>query len=135
MQPMAAHSPTRRRRLQPIPLLIAALLLAACVEESRPSGCDEDEVEIAVELTATTMTPSAPAACRDQAITLLVTSEVDAVFHIHGYDDSVPATEIAADATTSIEFVAERAGQFPIEIHPAEDPQGVEVGILTVHAP
>ena len=68
------------------------------------------------------------------ALRMLRETEVDAVFHIHGYDESVPATQVAAGATTTITFTAQRAGQFPIEIHPGDDPRGVEVGILTVHA-
>ncbi len=121
------------------PLLLVAILtgclLAACVEESRPSDCDADAVEIGVALTATAMTPSAPMACRGQQVTMLVASEIDAVFHIHGYDEAVPATDVAAGDVTRLEFTAEREGQFTIEIHPADDPRGVEVGILTVHAP
>ena len=118
-------------------LLLAAscaLLLGGCVEEARPSGCEEAAVEIAVTVTATEMQPTAPAACRGQAVTLVVDADVDAVFHIHGYDDAVPATPIVAGETTRLEFTADRAGQFPIEIHPEDDPRGVEVGIFTVHA-
>ena len=115
-------------------ILLALVLLGGCVAESRPSGCDDPAVEIEVALTATAMEPGSPAACRGQEVTLLVASEVDAVFHIHGYDESVPATQIPAGETTIITFTAERAGQFPIEIHPGDDPRGVEVGILTVHA-
>ena len=119
-------------------VLLAAILLTAllsgCVDESRPSGCDEEAIEIAVALTASEMTPSSPMACRGQQVTLVVESDVDAVFHIHGYDDAVPATEVSAGESTRLEFTADRAGQFPIEIHPADDPRGVEVGIFTVHA-
>ena len=117
-----------------VPVLLVAALVAGCVEDSRPSGCEADAVEIEVALTATAMTPSAPSACRGQQVTLVVESELDAVFHIHGYDAAVPATSVVAGETTRIEFVADREGQFPIEIHPADDPRGVEVGILTVHA-
>jgi hypothetical protein len=125
--------------MQPMTRLVltAALLaavLAGCVEEARPSGCDDAAVEIAVSLTSTEMRPTAPMACRGQAVTLVVDSDVDAVFHIHGYDDAVPATEIVAGETTRLEFTADRAGQFPIEIHPENDPRGIEVGIFTVHA-
>jgi hypothetical protein len=114
--------------------VLATALLAGCVEESRPSGCEADAVEIELSVTATAMTPSAPTACRGQRITLVVDSDVDAVFHIHGYDEAVPATEVTAGETTRLEFVAEREGQFPIEIHPMDDPSGIEVGIFTVHA-
>jgi hypothetical protein len=113
---------------------LVAILLSACVGESRPSGCDKDAVEIGVSLTEAELSPSSPMACRGQQVTLLVDSDIDAVFHIHGYDEAVPATEVTAGETTRLEFTADREGQFPIEIHPADDPRGVEVGIFTVHA-
>jgi hypothetical protein len=123
------------RHLPILVLTVLAALLAGCVEESRPSACDAESVEIAVTLTASEMRPSGPAACRDQTVILVVDSEVDAVFHIHGYDEAVPATEVVAGEPERIEFAADRAGQFPIEIHPDDDPRGIEVGIFTVHAP
>jgi hypothetical protein len=122
-------------RRAPLALLVPlVLLVAGCVEEIEPSGCDADAVEITVALTETEMLPSGPMACRGQEVTLIVESDIDAVFHIHGYDDAVPATEIVAGEPARLEFTADRAGQFPIEIHPVDDPRGLEVGIFTVHA-
>lgn len=115
-------------------LVLLLLLLGACVEEARPSGCENDAVEIRVELEADRMTPSALGVCRGQQVTLIVATEVDATFHVHGYDDALPATTVSAGEEARLEFEASRAGQFPIEIHPADDPRGVEVGILTVYA-
>lgn len=64
---------------------------------------------------------------------MLVTTDEAAVLHIHGYDAAT--VEIAPGEDTELHFRAERSGQFTIEIHPLDDPQGVEVGILTVHEP
>jgi hypothetical protein len=127
------HAEPMRRFVPPLALVLV-VLLAGCVEEARPSDCDADTVEIEVTLTATEMRPSALMACRGQEVTLVVDSEIDAVFHIHGYDEAVPATVIAAGEPARLQFTAEREGQFPIEIHPEDDPRGVEVGIFTVHA-
>jgi hypothetical protein len=80
------------------------------------------------------MSPSSLAVCRGQDVVLLVDAGVDAVFHVHGYDEQLPAAHVTGGEVTTLEFTAEREGQFPIEIHPADDPRGVEVGILTVHA-
>lgn len=111
------------------------VLLAACVDEARPSGCDAESVEIRVQLDASSMTPADPSVCRGQQVTLVVESAIDADFDLHGYDDAVPSTPLAAGESTTIEFLAERAGQFPIEIHPADGSEGVEVGIFTVNVP
>jgi hypothetical protein len=116
-------------------LIALALVIAGCVTDSRPSACDEGGITIDVQLTADAMTPSDPAVCRDQDVTLVVTSKVDGVIHIHGYDQIVPATEVTAGEDLHLSFVAERAGQFPIELHPNADPTGVSVGVFTVHEP
>lgn len=118
-------------------LLLALLAVAAagCVPSNRPANCDEREITIEVTLTATDLTPDDPAACRDQAVTLVVHAEADGVMHVHGYDEALPATEVTAGETVRVEFVAERAGQFPIEFHAADDPEGTGVGVLTVHEP
>ena len=101
--------------------------------ENRPDDCDEPAKTIELTVNATTLEPNDPAACRDQEVTLRVGSEVDGVIHIHGLDALVPATTIAAGEEVVLDFTAERSGQFPIELHPADDPQGVSVGIFTVH--
>lgn len=123
-------------RLLTFALLLALPVLAsACVEERRPATCDDPEITIQLSVTAKAMTPNNPGVCRDQSVTLRIASEVDGFFHIHGYDHAVPASPIAAGEELVLEFVADRSGQFPVEIHPADDPQGIDVGILTVHEP
>ena len=110
-----------------------AVLLAACV--AGPPACNEGPTEIAVTLTSETMTPSSPAVCRGSDITLTILPEVDGVFHIHGYDAEVPATEFTSGDVLELRFTAVRSGQFPIEIHTDDNTQGVNVGLLTVHEP
>ena len=111
------------------------LLIAGCVTDGRPSACDQPSITIDLQLTADALTPSELAACRDQDVNLVVTSKVDGVIHIHGYDEMVPATQVTAGDDLHLSFVAERAGQFPIELHPAADPTGLSVGVFTVHEP
>jgi len=125
------------RRL--MPALAAALLVlaAACVPTTTPDGaaCAEASVEVTLALTDEGLDPSAPSVCRDQEITLRVTSHADGVLHIHGYDDAVPAFQVAAGDETEVTFTAGRSGQFPVEFHATNDPAGVEVGVFTVHEP
>jgi hypothetical protein len=115
----------------------ALLLLTACVEDTGQDAeaCAAPTVEIELALSADALDPSDPAVCRDQEVTLLISPEVDGVFHIHGYDEEVPATEVRSGEETELRFTAARSGQFPIELHPLDDPAGVEIGVFTVHEP
>ena len=130
----SVYSAVMHRRRAMLPFIVAlAVAISGCVTENRPADCDEPEKAIELTVTATALEPNDPAACRDQVVTLLVSSEVDGIIHIHGLDALVPATTITAGEEVVLEFAVERSGQFPIELHPTDDPQGVSVGILTVH--
>lgn len=115
----------------------ALLLVTACVEDTGPDAeaCAAPSVEIELALSADAMAPNDPAVCRDQEVTLVIAPEVDGVFHIHGYDEQVPATEVRTGEEIELRFTASRSGQFPIELHPGDDPAGVEIGVFTVHEP
>jgi hypothetical protein len=110
-----------------------AAALAGCVSDNRPESCDDDAITVEVTVNATSLEPDDPAVCRDQDVTLVVDSEVGGVLHIHGLDDVVPATTISAGEQVTLEFVPDQSGQFPIELHPDDDPTGVSIGIFTVH--
>lgn len=118
-------------------LAIALLLLTACVEDTGPDAeaCAAPTVEIQLALAADALAPSDPAVCRDQEVTLVIEPSVDGVFHIHGYDEQVPATQVRTGETVELTFTASRSGQFPVELHPQDDPAGVEIGVFTVHEP
>ena len=120
-----------------LPALLSALVLTACVAETAPSqgACAADAVAIEVAVSADGMTPTNLQACRGQTVELVVRSEVDGVFHVHGYDDQVGAVTIEDGVDTRLEFAAARSGQFPVELHPADDPEGVSIGLFTVHEP
>jgi hypothetical protein len=115
--------------------VVLALVLAGCVSENRPQSCDAPTATLELTLTAEALSPTNPAVCRDQQVTLVVDSEVDGTLHIHGYDEDVPATAVTAGEELRLEFTATRSGQFPIELHTDAAPQGVSVGVFTVHEP
>lgn len=119
--------------------LAAALmiLLGACVEDTGPNAeaCAAPTVAIELALSAEALEPNDPAACRDQEVTMVISPEVDGVFHIHGYDEEVPATGVRSGEVIELRFTASRSGQFPIELHPLDDPTGVDIGVFTVHEP
>ena len=114
-------------------VLVAAVLVGCVTENRRPATCDADETTIELTVSATALEPNDPAACRGQLVTMIIDSEVDGVFHIHGLDDLVPATAVVAGEQVTLEFTVDRSGQFPIELHPGDDPEGVTLGIFTVH--
>ena len=126
----------RGRRLV-IRSILASLVviagLAGCIGGN--PDCAELPTRIELTLSADGLTPQDPTVCRDREVTLVVTSEVDGVLHIHGYDDQVPATSVTQGELVELAFTAVRSGQFPIEFHPDEDAQGISAGIFTVHEP
>lgn len=119
--------------MRPLLLVALALLATACVDSARRESCDEAAVTLELELSGDALSPSNPALCRGQEVRLVVEARADGILHIHGYDDHIPATEVEADERVELDFTAERSGQFPIEFHPGGEPEGVSVGILTVH--
>jgi hypothetical protein len=116
--------------------VVLATVLGACVSDSRPnaSACAAPAIVLDLRLTTTDLTP-APSVCRGQEVTLRIASEVDGFIHIHGYDEAVPATEVVAGEELELTFTADEEGQYPIELHPADEPEGIDVGIFTVHEP
>lgn len=113
-----------------------AALATGCVSESQPdaSACAAPQIVLELRLTAEELTP-APSVCRDQEVTLRIASEVDGVIDFHGYDEAIPSTEVVAGETLELTFDADRAGQFPIEVHFADDSEGTTVGVFTVNEP
>lgn len=115
-------------------LVAAGLLLAGCVPGiNLPATCDDDAVTLAVTLVEERLQPATLEVCRGQEVTIELTVERDAVFHLHGYDTELPAREVRAGEEVSLRFMAARAGQFPIEIHTTDGPADAQVGTLVVH--
>ena len=115
-------------------VIVLSVLLTAC-DPSGGAACSEPALEIAATVTDTAMHPSALSACRGQEVTLVVASETDGIFHIHGYDDQVPAVALEPGETRTFEFAADVAGQFFIELHAMSGQESTEIGILTVNEP
>jgi hypothetical protein len=120
-------------RRAPLLALAGALIVAGCVNQDLPDTCHADEATIELAVSASAMEPNDPAACRDQRVTMVIRPEIDGVFHVHGLDAVVPAATMTAGETLTLEFTADRSGQFPVEVHLTDDPQGVTIGIFTVH--
>lgn len=133
MQHRSVTRSDQSRPLGAVLALLCAALLAGCVG-GRPA-CAALSGAIELTLTAETLTPSSPAVCRGTDVTLTVRSEVDGVLHVHGLDAEVPASPVSQGDVLELAFTAGRSGQFPIELHTDENPQGTSVGLFTVHEP
>lgn len=131
--------PSRGRRLPvhvvPAAITILALgLLAACVPATTlPEDCDAAAVTRQATLVEERLEPASIEVCRGQTVVIELAVERDAVLHIHGFDEELPAREVRSGEDLSLEFSASRAGQFPIEIHTTDGPAEAQVGTLVVH--
>ena len=116
-------------------LFVAGLLFVGGCTPSAAGPCDATSVALEATVTDEAMDPSALAVCRGQDVTLELHSQTDGVFHLHGYDEQVPATSLTPGQTTTLEFSADAAGQFIIELHARSGESEVEIGIFTVNEP
>lgn len=115
-------------------VMAGGLVLAGCVPGTDlPDTCDDAAVTFTATLVEERLEPSTLEVCRGQQVTIDLTVERDAVFHLHGYDEELPAREVRAGENVSLTFEATRSGQFPIEIHTTDGPAEAEVGLLVVH--
>lgn len=114
--------------------IAVGLLVAGCQPTGNPA-CAETSVFLEATVGDTAMDPSALTVCRDQDVSLDLASETDGVFHIHGYDEQVPATSLEPGEVTTLEFTADRAGQFIIELHAQSGGDSTDIGVLTVNEP
>lgn len=121
--------PPRRLAL----VVVAFCLLAGCTGGS--ASCPSPSVTVEATVTDEAMDPPAVTVCRGQEVTLEVLSRTDGIFHVHGYDDQVPATTLSPGETVTFLFSAESAGQFIIELHAASGLSSTEIGVLTVDEP
>jgi hypothetical protein len=118
-----------------VPSLMAALLLvlAGCVAaESLPATCNDPTVSLRAELHGEQLTPNRLDVCRDQGVTLTITSDRAGILHLHGYDDQAAAQEIRPGGSARFAFNATRTGQFVLELHRLDAP-AIDLAILTVH--
>lgn len=125
-------------RLRAIPSILCALaitaLAAACVPApDLPADCDAAAVTLEATLVDERLEPATLEVCRGQEVTIELTVERDATFHLHGYDEEVPAREVTAGETVTLTFDAARSGQFPIAIHTVDGPAEATVGTFIVH--
>ncbi|MGQ0606914.1 MAG: copper resistance CopC family protein [Chloroflexota bacterium] len=127
------------RRLSPragTAVLLAAATVAALTACVGGDGdCEALPTRIELTLADGALAPSNPSVCRGRQVTLVVTTDVDGVLHVHCYDAHVPATSMTAGEVVQLVFTATRSGQFPIELHTDDNTEGVSVGIFTVHEP
>jgi hypothetical protein len=123
--------------MRPARVLLACALVGigviGCVDQNVPADCRDASVDRELTLTGVELGGDRPSVCRGQEVTLGLTADGDGVLHIHGYEEHVPAIQYQAGQRVELRFTASVSGQFPIEIHTDENPEGQEIGIFTVH--
>jgi hypothetical protein len=95
--------------------------------------CSQPATTLEASLTDAGLEPSNLDVCREQVVTLTIASEREGFVHIHGYDEQ--SAEVLPGEAVSFQFIAERSGEFPIEVHVHGESAGVDVGVFTVHEP
>lgn len=117
--------------------LIAALIglfVAGCVQQpSQPADCDAPSVSRTATLTVDGLNPRNIDVCRGQQVHLAVQVQTSGVLHIHGYDQQTK--EVRPGQTVTFDFETDHSGQFVIELHTNDVPQGQGMGVFTVHEP
>jgi hypothetical protein len=134
MAPMFAPAGHRLLARPLLAQILVVLVVAGCVPASNlPESCGQDAVTLQATLVEERMEPATLEVCRGQQVTIQLTVERDATFHIHGYDEEAPARTVTAGEDVTFEFEASRAGQFPIAIHTTDGPAEATVGTFIVH--
>ena len=99
-------------------------LLIGCT--AKPSITDETIIKITI--SQGKMKPQEMAFSFNQEKTLLITSDVAAELHIHGYEIK---QELSPDQITNISFITNLAGRYPMELHLGDNE--LEIGSLSVY--
>jgi hypothetical protein len=116
-------------------MVLAVATASGCVADTRPSPavCSQPAITVDATLTDAGLEPPNLDVCRGQVLKLAIASEREGFVHIHGYDEQ--SVEIRPGETVSLQFAAERSGEFPIELHTRGESAGIHVGVFTVHEP
>lgn len=116
--------------------LLASLILVAaagCVSQvSLPDDCYAPTVQRQATLAGDRLDPESIDLCKGQELTLIIVTERAGEIHIHGYEKEV---EVEPGDTATFKFNATLSGQFPIELHSANNGTETGIGILTVNEP
>lgn len=112
--------------------IVVVLLALLAVFALGGGGCPEEPPTVEAEATATSLDPAEIRVCRGQPVTLELMPRFDGVVHIHGIE---VAREVRNGEPIVLEFTPGRSGQFPIETHTEEHPEGRQIGVLIVDEP
>jgi hypothetical protein len=117
-------------------VLVVTAMLIGCVEQAvLPDDCDAGKVQRSATLSGDQLTPQSIDVCKEQRVTLEITTERAGEIHLHGYDVEAPEVKVQPGDTATFRFEATRAGQFFIELHTPNNGPEIQVGLLTVHEP
>lgn len=108
---------------RPVRALIVAVALGPLVGCSGGNNVPPESIQ----LTITTVAPADPVeeeVALGSVVTIVVSSEVDGLLHVHGFEEKV---NLVAGETTETSFKASMSGVFEVETH---DPDGVWIKLV-----
>lgn len=108
---------------RPVRVLLFAVVLSPLVGCSGGADVPPETVQLAI----TSTLPAAPAEEKialGSVVTVVVSSEIDGLLHVHGFEEKV---DLVAGETTEATFKASMSGVFEVETH---DPDGVWVKLV-----
>ncbi|MEO8639047.1 MAG: hypothetical protein ABI458_03925 [Chloroflexota bacterium] len=114
-------------------LLLAAVAIGCVKQADLPNDCDASAVQRQASLNGDRLDPASLDVCKDQKVTIEISTERAGVLHLHGYDQEAPEVAVEPGDTATFTFTATRAGQLVIELHTPNQGPEIEVGLLTVH--
>ena len=103
----------------------SVFVLLACLF-GLPAAAEVQQIALVVKDGKLVSGPKVVRLKRDDQVNLSITSDRADEVHVHGYDLQA---KLAANQTTSLEFVAKRTGRFAIELHKSN----VELSVLEIY--
>lgn len=106
----------RVRSLNRAFLLVLGMMVLAAMGMACGGGEPEERTfELEIAGGVLTLDPPVIKVNRDDSVSLLIVSDEEALFHIHGYDLAV---KVELGKPAELAFIAEATGKFDLEFHP-----------------
>lgn len=107
----------------PVRVLLFAIVLSPLLGCSGGDDVEPETIQLAITSTAPA-DPVEEKVALGSLVTVVVSSEIDGLLHVHGFEEKV---DLVAGETTRTTFKASMSGVFEVETH---DPDGVWIKLV-----